>query len=248
MYKVLLVDDEEWALEDLERYFVHEKDFEIIVKTISAQNAWNLINDNPPDVVFTDIRMPVYTGLDLARMSKEKGIKTYFVIVSGYDDFLLMKQAIQAQVFDYCLKPLEEEQFQEVIQKLRHQFETIYDEPDQTLIHPSLVIYNPDFQNVIYFVNENYMNKLKLKDVSNQFFISESYCGQLFMKHFGLSFSDYITKLRMLNAKKLFADKTKSVYEVSVMVGYPDYYYFNKVFKKQFGLTPYQYKKKVNDM
>ena len=75
MYRVILIDDEPWALAGLRKIFKpHEKDFEIIAETTSSVEALELIRAKTPDVVFTDIRMPDVSGIDLMKVIRSEGM------------------------------------------------------------------------------------------------------------------------------------------------------------------------------
>ena len=66
--------------------------------------------------------------------------------------------------------------------------------------------------------------------------ISSSRLSTLIKKELGLSFSEYITARRMQKAKELLKDDSRSIEEIANAVGYHDYFYFTKVFKKTQGI------------
>lgn len=99
------------------------------------------------------------------------------------------------------------------------------------------------FKDLFAYVNENYCSDLSLKSLSDQFFISFTYASALFKKHIGKTFSDYTSDLRMKKALQLMKDTTLSIEDICSQVGYNDYFYFNKLFKKYFGMPPYKYRK-----
>lgn len=108
MFSVLLVDDEPWSLQSLYRIFDwHANGFEVIGKTTESKEAFSLICSEEPSVVFTDIRMPGLSGLELMKLTRERGIDTEFVIISGFADFTYAQEAIRQGAFDYRLKPVE---------------------------------------------------------------------------------------------------------------------------------------------
>jgi two-component system, response regulator YesN len=125
MYKVVLVDDEPWALTWIERIFNWEAlGFEVIAQTTDSAEAYNIICREKPDVVFTDIRMPEYTGIDLLKMVRKKGLDTEFVIISGFAEFSYAQQALQEGAFDYRLKPVQMNETEELLKKLSIHLET----------------------------------------------------------------------------------------------------------------------------
>ncbi len=120
MLKVLLVDDEPYMLEGL-RIMVNwtSYGFTICGEASNGEDALEMIKLSNPDLVVTDIRMPVMDGLEFIRLSKERlRSSAKFVILSGYDDFTYAKRAMTYNVSDYLLKPLDSEEVEAVISKL----------------------------------------------------------------------------------------------------------------------------------
>ncbi len=101
---------------------------------------------------------------------------------------------------------------------------------------------NTSFNKLLEYVNKNYTEEISLKQLSSHFYINLSHCCILFKKATGKNFSEYITDLRMARARELLADSTLSIAEVSRLSGYPDHYYFSKVFKKLQSSTPTTYR------
>ncbi len=119
MYKVLLVDDEPLALMGIRKTFMWSKyGYEIIGEKTNPVEALEVIERENPDVVFTDIRMPEISGLDLIKKSRRKGINSEFVIISGFSEFTYAQEAIRNGAFDYCLKPLHPEEGKKLLDKL----------------------------------------------------------------------------------------------------------------------------------
>jgi len=108
MYKVMIVDDESWAIRGIRNAFDWDKHgFEIIGQFTSAFKAWEAIREKKPDLVFTDIRMPDISGLDLMKRAKAHDPDIEFVIVSGYAEFEYAQEALRCGALNYFLKPLD---------------------------------------------------------------------------------------------------------------------------------------------
>src|SRR5690606_27790408 len=69
-----------------------------------------LIQEMKPDVIFTDIRMPVIDGLELIRLLRNSGNQAHIVLLSGYKEFDYAKKAIKLGVEDYLIKPIDKDQ------------------------------------------------------------------------------------------------------------------------------------------
>lgn len=108
MFTAILVDDEYWALKGIYETFQWETTgFRVIAQVTKSTEALELILRENPDAVFTDIRMPKISGIELMKKVREAGLNTEFVVISGFGEFVYAQQAIQQGAFDYCLKPLE---------------------------------------------------------------------------------------------------------------------------------------------
>jgi two-component system response regulator YesN len=93
------------------------------------------------------------------------------------------------------------------------------------------------------YIEENYRNgMISLPEVAGRVYASPSYLSFLFKKEQGMSFTDYLTRVRINEAKKLLQTTELKVAEVAVRAGYSNPQYFNYCFKKQTGYSPFQYK------
>lgn len=121
MLKVMLVDDEPWVLEGL-RTMVNWKKFgfEICGEALNGPDALRLIQEQKPDLVLTDINMPVFNGLELiAKLNVSMAMPPKFVILSGYDDFQYARTALRQRVDQYLLKPVDDEEIESLLGKMQ---------------------------------------------------------------------------------------------------------------------------------
>lgn len=88
------------------------------------------------------------------------------------------------------------------------------------------------------YIDTHYAGGLTIKQVAAHCHINTSYFGQVFRKETGKSFTDYVNELRVAQAKKLLLQPDLKVYEIAEKVGFTDYHYFLKIFKKVTGITP----------
>ncbi len=96
----------------------------------------------------------------------------------------------------------------------------------------------------IQYINAHYFEDLNLDILAQNVFVSSYYLSHLFRREMGVTFSDYLTKVRVSRAKELLMEG-RSVEDVSECVGYRDGNYFIKIFKKYVGVTPSKYRKSV---
>jgi YesN/AraC family two-component response regulator len=127
MYKVIVVDDEPTSLEHV--CMILEKkhpDCNIIGKAIHGEKALELMELDEPDILFTDVRMPVMDGITLVKKVKEKYPEVLSVIVSGYSEFEYAKSAMSVGVCDYLLKPLTPTDVDKLMKRLKKQLEGLF--------------------------------------------------------------------------------------------------------------------------
>lgn len=122
MLKVLLVDDEMYVRKGMHELISWDDlDMEIIGEAENGLEALNMVECLQPDVIITDIRMPILDGLELIRAVEElPHLEPVFIIISGYHDFKYAQQAIRYGVHDYILKPVDDEEMTETLQKSAH--------------------------------------------------------------------------------------------------------------------------------
>ena len=97
---------------------------------------------------------------------------------------------------------------------------------------------------ILAFIDENYNSSICLDDLSQKFHYSINYICKLFKTSVNMTFTEYITAKRIESACALIKENRLSITEIADKVGYNDYFYFNKAFKKITGLTPKQYRNK----
>lgn len=120
MYSAIIVDDEFFVRKGLIEMIDWEGNgFEITDEADNGEDALALIRDKLPDLVITDIRMPVLDGIGLIQTVVEEGLDTNFIIISGYNDFRYAQQAVRYGVLDYVLKPVDQDDIVNTLAKLR---------------------------------------------------------------------------------------------------------------------------------
>ncbi len=120
MIKVLIADDEKRICELIQILGDWKgHGMELSGTAENGPAALEKIAMSPPDILITDIRMPGLTGLELIREAKKLSPALKTVIISGYADFDYAKTAIEEGVFAYLLKPIQRQELNEVLEKLK---------------------------------------------------------------------------------------------------------------------------------
>jgi len=93
-----------------------------------------------------------------------------------------------------------------------------------------------------YIVSNIERNKITLPKIAETFCISSSYLSHIFKAQTGVSFVDYVTRVKIERAKTLLKSQDIKIYEIAYCLGYEDAEYFNRVFKKLVGITATAYR------
>ena len=166
------------------------------------------------------------------------------VFISGYAEFEYAKEALRMGAFDYLLKPVEEEGLTAILERYieireKKRKETDTEEEMDSNVRDSRV------KKIIEEINQRYTEKISLGDLADGCGLSIGHLSTLIKKETGQSFSEYITGKRMEDAKKLLCREELSIDDIADMVGYHDYFYFTKAFKKYMGMSPSMYRKNL---
>ncbi len=118
--KVLIIDDEPNVREGLKKIIPwEEKGFKICGEGIDGQDGLEKILLLKPDLVLIDIKMPGLMGIEVIEEAKKAGFRGRFIITTGYSDFTYAKKAMGLGVEAYILKPIDEDELDEMIEKIK---------------------------------------------------------------------------------------------------------------------------------
>lgn len=117
-YRILIADDEEKVVKlILKLGNWDELNIDVVATCADGEETFRRIQELQPDIVLTDIKMPIYDGIQLIEMTQEAGIHAHFIVLSGYKHFEYAHNAIRLGVVDYLLKPLDAEQLNKALEK-----------------------------------------------------------------------------------------------------------------------------------
>lgn len=121
--------------------------------------------------------------------------------------------------------------------------ESIIDQIDKINASPEGTL----FDSVKKFMNDNYANDLHLTMLAERYHFNTSYFSELFRMHVGLTFSDYLTDIRMSKAAQLLLESELPLSDIAELTGYANPSYFSTAFKKRFQMRPSEYRNKRNN-
>lgn len=119
MYKILIVEDEPPITRYIKRLIETECDgFEVADTADNGLEALEKIKASAPDLVLTDVKMPVMSGIELVKKIKTDHPGVFTIIISGYQDFHYVKEALKEGVLDYLLKPVDPGQLKSLLDSM----------------------------------------------------------------------------------------------------------------------------------
>lgn len=246
MLRLMIVDDEPIILEGI-RDMIEEENtpFGKIILANDGIDALEKIDYFQPDLIITDIHMPGVDGLELIRQAQHKKVKR-FIILTGHDVFEYARKAVQLQVVDYMLKPVNQQELAELLKRIAL---VLLEEKQHELESLSLndLTASPQNENISLmkaFIDTNYMKDISLPDVAANLNLHPSYVGQIFKRETGDTFVKYLNQVRIDKAKQLL-EGTKDIplEKIAKCIGYDNIRTFYKVFRKTVGITPGEYRK-----
>lgn len=127
MYRILVVDDEPAAIRHICNIIAIKcPQFEVTVTAEHGQEALKRMEKDLPDILITDVKMPVMDGIALSEKVKERYPEVLSLVVSGYQEFEYAKAAIRTGVYDYLLKPIKPAALQSVLNSMGERLDEIY--------------------------------------------------------------------------------------------------------------------------
>jgi len=238
VFNLLIVDDDKLIIEDIISLIKWETVFCLNPDSAKdGEEAVKKMREKEYDIVITDISMPKINGVDLIREAKKEGRKAEFIIISNFDDFIYVKEAMKLGALEYLLKyQINEDNLKDevlkavkIIRKKRNIQET-----------PS---YRREIQKAIDYMMINYAEDIRLETLSELCELSPNYLSKIFKDETGSNYIDFLRKIRIEEAKKMLRETTLRANEIALSIGLDDYRYFSRIFKEETGMTCKEYRK-----
>ncbi|MFW5996257.1 MAG: response regulator transcription factor [Halanaerobiaceae bacterium] len=238
MYSLLIVDDEPLVIRAITHIVQNNiPQVKIQGKTASGSDAVEIAREKQPEIIFMDIKLEGLNGLEAIKKIQEFLPESKIIIISAYDNFQFARRAIQLGVMDYLLKPVNKE---DITQILDQAVKLLEDSNNQK----TREINNPQLARAKKYIEKNYHRNISLDDIAEHAAISPNYLSKLFKEKMEINIVDYLTNVRIDQAKNLLETTSLPIKQIAYRVGYNDPNYFSKVFKKTTSLTPTNYRNK----
>lgn len=348
---LMIVDDEKLLRNGFKKMTDWQaKGVNIIAEATNGQDALDQLSRmNPlPDVIMTDIKMPLMDGVELTKQIKALYPAIEVIVLSAHDDYDYVRDSMKLGAYDYLLKAsIDTDDIYTVLQRIKSQTDASHllsrqaSSPakldgavylDTKLIHNLIELhkfkeakeygislletastlptayfqdiirdlfffiqytldtlgfsnntlketkyinsasinslysledatkwfdvifdefkdyylsmdekYTPAIQHIVAYIEEHYADNITLDDISEKFYINKNYLCTIFKSETNSTIVEYITTLRIEQAKKLIRTTNNNLLHISNSVGYNNYSYFGKVFRKKTGISPNEY-------
>ncbi|MEF2248241.1 response regulator transcription factor [Paenibacillus sp. IITD108] len=251
MYRVLIVEDEKQIREGLRQLIENLiGGFKIAGVAVNGKEGLELARALRPDIIITDIRMPVMDGLEMISSIREQFADVDIYILSGYEEFEYAKQALRYRVTDYLLKPISRIELAQTLERYKEKRQAQHIQEEERTAGTE----NRDgkagasrssrkiIREVKEYVQQHLDQNITLQEVAEKVYLNAQYLSYLFKCETGQNYGEFVTEERIGKAKLLLKDTNLKIREISVMCGYTHEKYFMSVFKQHAGVTPSQYR------
>lgn len=223
--------------------------------------AKEILDKENIDILISDIKMPGFTGLELAKYIKDYSMDTAVILLTGYSDFEYARNALRHQVFDYVLKPVKQEEIFQIVKRLldvlerKRRQENIVNKYENAVSRVDLseqfflIFRGIDEQamNIIQGMVKNYASGISLNSLAEKYHFSVGYLSRMIKKETGYSFSVILNTIRLTVAVNMLQAESKKINLICEYAGFSDPKYFSQVFKRAFKCSPGEFRKQMKE-
>ncbi|MGB4587989.1 MAG: response regulator [Clostridiaceae bacterium] len=254
MLKIIIVEDEDIIRNGL----VHTIDWlsmgcVVIADAANGQEGLKKILELSPDIVISDIKMPIMNGIDMIKSAMDK-IKFKSLLLTSYAEFDYAKKAIELRVSDYLLKPVSEEKIKSSIEKVNRELlgtrkieESLRKNDENANILNNYLLGDSGKNYYVKIslekIRDHFAERISIELVAEELGVSASYLSRKFKETTNHTFLELLNEHRIQQSVKLLSTGRFRVSEIGEKVGFNEYKHFYAVFKKYTGLTPSDFAK-----
>lgn len=252
MYKVLIVEDEDLIRKGLVFSFDWLRhDCVIVGEAENGRKGLDFIHKLKPDIVMTDIKMPILDGIEMLGALQDREFET--IIITGYAEFRYAKKAIQFGVSEFLLKPVNHAELGDVLEKIvskvkkKHIVETIQEKAkpfsDINILDMEIYLHDTSYESryiprVLECIMQSYGSKISIDQIADELGVSGTCLSKKFKDETKHTFNEFLNRYRIQKALEYMRDGDLRIYEIAELVGFSEYKYFSQVFKNYTKYTP----------
>ena len=235
--RLLIVDDDEMTCLCVQKWIqeMNLRQVRFVDVAHSAEEALQYARTWNVDVLMTDIQMVNMNGLELIEAVRQLNPRVCSLILTAYASFQYAHRAIGLGVREFLLKPFSRDELQEVLWKVIRSFEAAEAAEDQGDASSDPIRWSKNY------VQRNLDKEINMALVANELNLSYTYFSKIFKQQTGLTFSAYITEVKMKEAGRLLLSGCRTN-EVAQKLGYDTPQNFNRAFRRYWNCTPAEYR------
>ncbi len=207
-----------------------------------------------PDIVLTDIRMPYHTGLEIAAQAKKNDPDCEIVILSSHSDKEYLFKAISLSTVAYIEKPVDVEELSQALsqavqrrrQSLRLKKMDGLERPScetlRQLLGKAVSVSHPTRMMIEHLADHYADPALSVESIAARVHLNPVYASSVFKEETGHGLKRAIMEIRLQEACALLLTTNSPVADIAAKVGYRGANYFTKMFHKEAGLSPNEYR------
>jgi len=245
---ILIVEDNQELLEFMNLIF--QDDYNILLAN-NGEQAYLMLNKTLPDIIISDIMMPIMDGITLCKKLKSNPKTSYipFILLTAKTNSSDQIEALKTGADDFITKPFDSQILKIKIEsyvKTRKQLKAFFGKT--ITLDPSKIELKSHEEtfllDAIKIIEDNLTsNTFNVKTYASQLNMSQATLYRKIKMYTDLSIQQFIRSIKLKRAAQLILLNQFSISQVSEMVGFTDNAYFRKIFTEQFELTPSQYQK-----
>jgi two-component system, response regulator YesN len=247
-FRYVVAEDEERTRDYLARKVAElDPNFVHVASAADGEEAVELVERYIPDLLVTDIKMPVLDGLALIGRIRSTNADMRILIVSGYSEFEYARRAIELGVDDYLVKPVDPEALLGRLRTIRIRLESSAQAVDKEYGLSSIGSGEEELvRSINVYLQENFRQGYSLERLAASFGCKAAYLLRLYNRITGSTPTQEIIKLRIEKAKRLLVGHPDlEIKQIAFAVGYEDPLYFSRVFRRETGLAPTAFRDSV---
>jgi two-component system response regulator YesN len=223
--KIIIADDEAPA-RFLLKSFLQDEGFPPgdIGEACDGLGLVSMVQDEKPRLCFVDIRMPGMDGLEALRLCVPQAAGTSWVIVSSYSEFEYARAALRLGITEYLVKPVDPGDLRACLERFR--------------LLPSCPEQDPVISRILDHVARNFNTEVSIVDLAEMTGFTPNYLSAFFHKKMGETFMSYLTRVRVVEARRLLLEGDISVADAARAVGYSDVRHFSRRYHEVLGAYP----------
>jgi len=239
MYKMAIIDGSKFAIDSLTENLQEWNLFEVSGEAEDGIIGLELLRRERPHIAFVEVHLTGLSGLELLKVSIAEKLPTLILMMSSCAEFSYVQKAIMYNAIGYLLKPFSKSELFEYLEKAV----SILSKNSSNTWHSGICqTGNEMVDKMLDHIYQNYQKDLSVQELADLCHINYNYAGQLFRNETGETINSFLVRIRMNKASELLKNTNLSIADVAFEAGYPDYFYFAKIFKKHWGTTPSIYR------